>query len=144
MPDRLAWVAVHGGAGTSTLAAVFGGVDVGRSWPRPDQGEPGSILLVARTHAAGLLAVSQTLDLFRRGEHPPGLTLVAVALVADAPGRLPRQLLQRIKVIGSAVDVHRVPWVPAWRTGDLTAPVPRETAALGRLLTDAPRPPERP
>jgi hypothetical protein len=136
-------VAAHGGAGASTLAAVFGGIDVGRAWPRTDQGEPESILLVARTHAAGLQAVSHVLDLFRRGEQPPGLALVAVVLVADAPGRLPRQLLQRIKVIGSAIDVHRVPWVPAWRTGDLTAPAPREIAALARLFADVPRPPER-
>ncbi|MDX2698443.1 hypothetical protein PV416_19835 [Streptomyces ipomoeae] len=141
---RLAWVAAHGGAGTSTLAAVFGGIDAGRNWPRPDQGEPNSILLAARTHAAGLQAVSWTLDLFRRDDQPPGLKLAAVVLVADAPGRLPRQLLQRIKVIGSAIEVHRVPWVPAWRTGDLTVPAPRETEALARLLAEAPRPPERP
>ncbi|WP_338059526.1 hypothetical protein [Streptomyces deccanensis] len=99
---------------------------------------------MARTHAAGLQALSQTLDLFRRGEQPPGLTAVAAVLVADAPGRLPRQLVQRIKVIGSAISVHRVPWVPTWRTGDLSAPAPRETAALARLLTDAAPRPERP
>ncbi|GHH88279.1 hypothetical protein GCM10017771_32840 [Streptomyces capitiformicae] len=93
------------------------------------------MLLVARTHAAGLQAVSWTLDLFRRGEQPPGLELVAVVLVADAPGRLPRQLLQRIKVIGSAIETYQVPWVPAWRTGDLTAPPPRETARLAALVT---------
>lgn len=135
---QLAWVAAHGGAGTSTLAAVFGGIDAGRNWPRPDQGEPNSVLLAARTHAAGLQAVSWTLDLFRRGGQPPGLELVAVVLVADAPGRLPRQLLQRIKVIGSAIEIHQVPWVPAWRTGDLSVPAPRETAALARLLTAPP------
>ncbi|MEV5435314.1 DUF6668 family protein [Streptomyces sp. NPDC052682] len=135
---QVAWVAAHGGAGTSTLAAVFGGVDVGRAWPRPEQGEPDSVLLVARTHAAGLQAVSRTLDLFRRGEQPPGLELVAVVLVADAPGRLPRALQQRVKVIGSVVQVHRVPWVPAWRTGDITGPAPRETAALAGLTADPP------
>jgi hypothetical protein len=135
---QLAWVAAHGGAGASTLAAVFGGVDAGRSWPRPDQGEPDGVLLVARTHAAGLQAVSRTLDLFRRGEHPPGLELVAVALVADAPGRLPRPLQQRIKVINSVVQVHRVPWVPGWRTGDLTVPPPRETSGLAALAAAPP------
>ncbi|MFG2882158.1 DUF6668 family protein [Streptomyces sp. NPDC048297] len=131
-------MAAHGGAGASTLAAVFGGADAGRSWPRPDQGEPGTVVLVARTHAAGLQAVSRTLDVFRRGEHPPGLELAAVALVADAPGRLPRALQQRIKVIGSAVRVHRVPWVPAWRTGDLSAPAPRETSGLAELVAAPP------
>ncbi|WP_308436305.1 DUF6668 family protein [Streptomyces filipinensis] len=134
-PKRtLAWVAAHGGAGASTLSAVFGGIDLGRSWPRPDRGEPDSVVLVARTHAAGLQAVSRALDLFRRGEQPPGIELIAVALIADAPGRLPRSLQQRIKVIGSVVQVHRVPWVSAWRTGDLTVPAPRDTSGLAALV----------
>ncbi|MCC8335894.1 hypothetical protein LMJ38_08095 [Streptomyces sp. R1] len=135
---QLAWVGAHGGAGTSTLATVLGGVDGGRTWPRPEQGEPDGVLLVGRTHAAGLQAVSRALDVFRRGEQPPGLELVAVVLVADAPGRLPRPLHQRIKVIGSVADVYRVPWTPAWRTGDLNVPAPKETAALAALLAAPP------
>ncbi|MEU0432701.1 hypothetical protein ABZ153_13905 [Streptomyces sp. NPDC006290] len=127
------WVATHGGAGASTLATVFGGHDAGRNWPRPDQGEPASVLLVGRTHATGLDAVLHTLDIFRRGDAPPGLDLDAIVLVADAPGRLPRQLTQRVKVINSAIDVYRVPWMPAWRTGDLIGPLPRETSSLARL-----------
>lgn len=132
-PRRFAWVATHGGAGATTLATVFGGHDTGRNWPRPDHGEPASVLLVARTHAAGLDAVSHTLDIFRRGAAPPGLDLDAIVLVADAPGRLPRQLTQRIKVISSVIDVYRVPWVPAWRTGDLDGPPPRDCEQLARL-----------
>ncbi|MEU6478970.1 DUF6668 family protein [Streptomyces sp. NPDC047017] len=135
---RLAWVAAHGGAGATTLATVFGGFDPDGDWPRPDRGEPDGVLLVARTHAAGLQAVSRTLDAFRRGEQPRGLELVAVVLVADAPGRLPRPLQQRIKVIGSVVRVHRVPWVPAWRTGDFTAPPPREASGLAALAAEPP------
>jgi hypothetical protein len=91
------------------------------------------VLLVGRTHSTGLDAVSHTLDTFRRGEAPPGLDLDAVVLVADAPGRLPRPLAQRVKVIDSLIDVYQVPWIPAWRIGDLTAAPPRETAALARL-----------
>lgn len=136
----LGWVAAHGGAGASTLSAVFGGMDCGQSWPHPGQGGPDAVVLVARTHAAGLQAVSRALDLFRRGEQPPGVELLAVALVADAPGRLPRALHQRVKVIGSVIPVHRVPWVPAWRTGDLTVPPPRETSSLAAL---AAAPPDR-
>ncbi|MEU4165924.1 DUF6668 family protein [Streptomyces sp. NPDC026665] len=130
---QFSWIATHGGAGSSTLATVFGGRDAGRDWPRPDRGEPASVLLVGRTHAAGLDAVSHTLDIFRRGDAPPGLDLDAIVLVADAPGRLPRPLTQRIKVINSVIDVYRVPWMPAWRTGDLTGPLPREAASLARL-----------
>lgn len=137
-PRRFSWVATHGGAGSTTLARVFGGHDAGRNWPRPEHGEPSSVLLVGRTHAAGLDAVSHTLDIFRRGDAPPGLDLDAIVLVADAPGRLPRQLVQRVKVIGSVIDVYRVPWVPAWRTGDLTGPPPKESAALARLTGRTP------
>jgi hypothetical protein len=133
-PQQFSWVGAHGGAGASTLAAALGGFDAGRNWPRVDRGEPGGVLLVARTHAAGLQAASRTLDTFRRGAQPPGVELVAVVLVADAPGRLPRQLAQRIRVIGSATKVHRVPWVATWRTGDLGGPVPRDITALAAMV----------
>ncbi len=106
-----------------------------------------SILLVARTHAAGLAAVTRALELFRRGEAPPGLDLDAVVLVADAPGRLPRQLAQHIKTIESVIDVYRVPWVPSWRLGDLTGPRPgRQTPCPASQAQSAPlaeSPPER-
>ncbi|MEU8585626.1 DUF6668 family protein [Streptomyces sp. NPDC048664] len=144
VPRRFAWVATHGGAGTTTLATVFGGHDAGRGWPRPDLGEPSSVLLVGRTHAAGLDAIAYTLDIFRRGDAPPGLDLDAVVLVADAPGRLPRQLAQRAKAFDAVIDVHRVPWVPAWRTGDLGGPPPRDCAELARLTSPFPGPKEFP
>ncbi|MFF9407276.1 DUF6668 family protein [Streptomyces anandii] len=134
---RFSWLATHGGAGTTTLAAVYGGHDCGRDWPGPDA--PRSVLLVARTHSAGLEAVVRTLEVFRRGQAPAGLDLDAVVLVADAPGRLPRPLAQRVKPLESVIDVYRVPWVPAWRIGDLSGPPPRETEALARLTGAAGR-----
>ncbi|MFF7795400.1 DUF6668 family protein [Streptomyces sp. NPDC007991] len=127
---RFSWVGTHGGAGVSTLAAVYGGHDSGRAWPGP--GDPSSVLLVARTHAAGLDTVAGAVEIFRRGQAPTGLDLDAVVLVADAPGRLPRPLAQRVKSLESVIDVYRVPWVPAWRLGELGRP-PRETSALVRL-----------
>ncbi|MFJ3665702.1 DUF6668 family protein [Streptomyces sp. NPDC090106] len=128
---HFSWVGTHGGSGTSTLSRVYGGHDCGHGWPGP--ADPPSVLLVGRTHAAGLAAVLRTLDLFRLGEAPRGLDLDAVVLVADAPGRLPRPLAQHVKVIESVIDVYRVPWVPDWRLGDLTGRPPRETEALARL-----------
>ncbi|MEU5092915.1 DUF6668 family protein [Streptomyces sp. NPDC021356] len=130
-PRRYSWVATHGGAGTTTLAAVYGGHDCGRHWPGPDA--PRSVLLVARTHAAGLEAVVRAVEVFRGGGAPAGLDLDAVVLVADAPGRLPRPLAQRVGPIEAVVDVHRVPWIAAWRLGDLSGRPPRGTEPLARL-----------
>ena len=128
---RYSWVGTHGGAGVSTLATVYGGHDCGRDWPGP--GDPHSVLLVARTHASGLRAALNAVEVFRRGETPAGLDLDAVVLVADAPGRLPRPLVQLVKVIESVIDVYHVPWVTAWRLGELGVAPPRETEPLTRL-----------
>jgi hypothetical protein len=125
------WVGTHGGAGVSTLAAVYGGQDCGRDWPGSE--DPRSVLLVARTHASGLAAALRALEVFRLGEAPTGLDLDAVVLVADAPGRLPRPLDRQVRLIESLIDVYRVPWVPDWRLGNLNGTPPRETAALTRL-----------
>jgi hypothetical protein len=38
-----------------------------------------------------------------------------------------------VRLLEAAVAVHRVPWVPAWRLGDLGGPPPRGTGALARL-----------
>ncbi|WP_405587269.1 DUF6668 family protein [Streptomyces sp. NBC_01092] len=134
-PRRFSWVGVHGGAGVTTLSSVYGGHDCGRDWPDP--ADPPSVLLVARTHAAGLTAVLNALEVFRRGEAPYGLDLDAVVLVADAPGRLPRPLAEHVKVIESVIDVYRVPWVPAWRLGELSGQPPKEAEALARLTARA-------
>jgi hypothetical protein len=130
-PRRYSWVGTHGGAGVTTLALVYGGHDCGRDWPGP--GAPRSVLLVGRTHAAGLDSVLRALDAFRYGPVPPGLDLDAVVLVADAPGRLPRPLARRVKAIEEVIDVYRVPWVHDWRLGETAGGPPRETEALTHL-----------
>lgn len=130
----IAWVNAHGGAGSSTLAEVLGGTDVGNRWPDAAKGEPGRLLLVARTHAAGLQAAARTLDALRREDHPKGLELVAVVAVADAPKSLPSQLSRRIRVLRSAAKVYQVPWIPSWRLGVDPAKLPKEVLRLGDLV----------
>ncbi|MFE9685394.1 hypothetical protein [Streptomyces sp. NPDC006285] len=117
---------------------MLGGADLGLRWPAPDRGEPGGLLLVARTHAGGMQAASQALNALRLGDHPAGVHLVAVVLVADAPGRLPHALGRRVRVLRSAAEVHRVPWIPAWRLGEEADPLPKQVRALAELTPGVP------
>jgi hypothetical protein len=130
------WVAAHGGCGVSTLSSLLGGMDLGCRWPDRDQAEPARVLLVARTHAHGLQAASRTLNAMREGRHPAGMELVGVVLVADAPGALPRSLVNRIRVMRSIAPVHRIPWVPQWRLGEQPSRLPRQVETLEKHLRD--------
>ncbi|MFD7873812.1 hypothetical protein ACFV5G_06725 [Streptomyces sp. NPDC059766] len=135
--DDVGWVKAHGGAGVTSLVEVLGGTDVGARWPDPARGEPRRIVLVGRTSARGLRSVSQALGALKDGRAPQGLDLLAVVLVADAPGRLPLGLLRRIRVLRSAVPVRRVPWIPAWRTGATPKVLPRQLDRLAELVGGA-------
>ncbi|MFF3451065.1 hypothetical protein ACFYXJ_28430 [Streptomyces sp. NPDC002667] len=132
--EEIGWVKAHGGSGATSLAEVFGGVEVGARWPDPARGEPRRVVLVGRTSARGLRSVSQALGALKDGDAPQGLELLGVVLVADAPGRLPLGLLRRIRVLRSVARVHRVPWIPAWRTGGHPKSVPRQLATLAALV----------
>ena len=124
-------VGAHGGAGTSTVARLIGAADLGRSWPQPADGQPPRVLVVARTHAAGLMAVSQVLAGCFAAGCPEGTYLAGVVLVADAPGRLPKPLARRVTVLASAVMMYRIPWVNAWRLLEVAA----DPATVARLAT---------
>ncbi|MCX4904457.1 DUF6668 family protein [Streptomyces sp. NBC_00878] len=132
--DEIGWVKAHGGSGATSLAETLGGVDVGARWPDPARGEPRRVVLVGRTSASGLRSVSQALGALKEGNAPQGLDLLCVVLVADAPGRLPLGLLRRIRVLRSVARVHRVPWIPAWRTGGRPKTVPRQLTTLAKLV----------
>ncbi|MGV9450208.1 hypothetical protein [Streptomyces sp. NPDC003635] len=132
--DEVGWVQAHGGAGATSLAEVLGGADLGVRWPKPGAGEPRRVVIVGRTSARGLRAVSQALGALKEGRAPQGLELVGVVLVADAPGRLPLTLLRRIRVLRSVTHVHRVPWIPAWRLGGRPRALPRQLVSLAGLV----------
>ncbi|TQJ46543.1 hypothetical protein FBY34_5939 [Streptomyces sp. SLBN-115] len=134
----ISWVGAHGGAGATTFAAALGGTDVGHAWPEVDQGDPGDILLLARTHLAGLQAASKALDSLRMGRHPAGVRLVALVLVADAPGRLPPELWRRVRVLRAAVRTFSVPWIPQWRVGKPAPKAPRSVVDLAALVPPRP------
>ncbi|WP_405465972.1 hypothetical protein OG783_22830 [Streptomyces jietaisiensis] len=116
------------------MVEVLGGTDVGARWPDPSRGEPRRVLLVARTSARGLGAASRALGTLHDGRAPQEIDLLAVVLVADAPGRLPLGLLRRIRVLRSAALVLRMPWIPAWRTGGTPKILPRQLDRLAELV----------
>jgi hypothetical protein len=124
----VACVGAHGGAGTSTLAKALGAADLGREWPAD-----GQVLVVGRTNAGGLQSVSRMLNSIVGDPRQQG-RVVAVALVADAPGRLPLALSRRVRVIRSAARIYRIPWVPAWRVGDELDELPKEIRKLAELV----------
>ncbi|MET8948218.1 DUF6668 family protein [Streptomyces sp. NPDC004542] len=134
----ISWVGAHGGAGATTFAGALGGTDVGHAWPEVAQGEPGDILLLARTHLTGLQAASKALDSLRTGRHPSGIRLVALVLVADAPGRLPPELWRRVRVLRAAVRTFSVPWIPQWRIGKPAPKAPRSVVELAALIPTRP------
>jgi hypothetical protein len=135
LPERgVSWVSAHGGAGATTMATHLGGTDLGCRWPDPARAEPVTVMLVARTNAAGLRAASRALNAIREGRHPAGMELAGVVLVADAPGRLPRPLLGRIRVLRAAAPVWRVPWVPKWRIGEQTDQPPHQLSNVAKRI----------
>lgn len=129
------WLGTHGGSGETTLAgAVAGSAAAGHAWPvPPDLSRPQDVVLVARTHLTGLRATQLAATQWASGS-VPGVTLVGLVLLADAPGRLPRALRELADLVSGGVPrVWHLPWVEAWRLGDEPRPVPRE---LTRLIHD--------
>ncbi len=136
-PVSMWWVGAHGGAGESTLEQLLEGSRAnGHAWPhaeeRPMTLPP--VILVARTHARGLRAAQLAATEWAAGNVP--VQLYGLALVADAPGRLPKPLRDFATVIaGGLPRVWRLPWVEAWRLGE---PVSPETTpkAITHFLND--------
>ncbi|WP_198359145.1 DUF6668 family protein [Streptomyces fildesensis] len=130
------WLGCHGGSAVSTLEyAVPGGRDAHRAWPVVQGGGPVPVVLTARTHAIGLQAAQRAIQQWASGA-VPGVTLLGLVLVADAPGRLPKALrdLRRL-VSGGAPRTWDVPWVEEWRCGEPpTDHSPRQLTVLSREL----------
>lgn len=131
----------HGGAGETTIASWTGAVSTARRWPvsatwstpgnqpRPD-GRPVDLVLVARTHAAGLAAARDVLTRWAAGHLPPS-QLRGLVLIPDAPGRLPTALAEQARLIAAgAPRAWLLPWLDELRL----APQPPNPAALPRAV----------
>jgi hypothetical protein len=105
------------------------------------------VVLVARTSMYGLQRAQRAAAEWASGA-APGIELLGLVLVADAPGRLPHPLRDFAHLISGGVPrTWHLPWVEAWRLGahPVTQPPSRQ---LRRLVTDVcalvPAPPATP
>lgn len=141
------WLGVHGGAGESVLADLFGGVACHHRWPaRPNeetQHVPAPVFLVARQNKRGLDAARLAARDWAAGAHPD-VDLQGLVLVADAPGRTPKSLAAATRVISGGVpSTWVVPWIEELRlTGAVDwasmAREPRKVlTALGEAADEA-------
>lgn len=131
-------VGAHGGAGESTLADLDPQwAAAGHAWPVDDRTElPPAVVLVARTHAAGLTAAQHALAQWASGGAGSEIALLGLILVNDAPGRLPKPLRHLADhVAGGAPRVWHLGWIEEWRLG-LPPTETRRSRQLTRLLGD--------
>lgn len=139
-PTATLWVVgAHGGAGESSIAKLSTTWAASEhAWPTPGDVDHAACpcVLVARTHASGLLAAQAALAQWASGALGSGTTLLGLILIADAPKRLPRPLRDLADhVVGGAPRVWRVDWIQAWRLGEQLDPETRPRH-LDTLLTD--------
>lgn len=128
-------VGVHGGAGESRIAGVVEGAKVtDHCWPVPRDGSIPRVLLVCRSDIHGLTAARNALTQWASGA-APDLDLLGLAILADAPGKTPKELRSFAAIVGGgAPRVWNLSWVEAWRLGhSTTTPTTRE---YQRFITD--------
>ncbi|MGH2886494.1 MAG: DUF6668 family protein [Solirubrobacteraceae bacterium] len=113
------WLGAHGGAGESTLEELFSASSAAEhSWPlSAAECPPARVVLVARTHARGLVAAQSAIREWAAGDAE--VLLLGLVLIADAPGRLPRGLRRLADLVAGGVPaVWSLPWIEAWRVGE--------------------------
>lgn len=129
--SALLWiVGVHGGAGESAVTRLIDGSrSTQHTWPAfEDAGMPPRGLLVCRSNMNGLEAARRALIEWAAPQAPQ-VELLGLAVLADAPGKLPKELRDLETIVGGgAPRLWHLPWVEAWRTGDVAREqLPRET-----------------
>ncbi|NYJ76535.1 DUF6668 family protein [Allobranchiibius huperziae] len=112
---RTYMVGLHGGAGVTTLTQLLGeqvAVDAGTKVPL---GGTPKVLLVARTHAAGLAAVQRAGQVWAAGQLSD-VELLGLVLVDDGPRIGKAQLSACRQVMQILPRTWRIGWVESWRT----------------------------
>ena len=139
----LLWLSAHGGSGATTLQAATGlGSEDAHLLPIANALCPVPVLVVARTHAHGLICAQKLAGQAASS----GLALATahrlagLVLVADAPGKLPKPLAELAQLVsGGYPRAWRVPYVEAWRLGEppSAANTPGAVARIGQDLAKA-------
>lgn len=129
-PARVNVVGAHGGAGATTLAGLLDGRDCGAAWPITSDGVRQQVIVCARTSFTGLKAAQAVAMQWASG-CVPAVDLAGLVLLADAPGKLPRDLvdLQR-HVSGAFACVWHLEWVPEARTTGQITRLPKHSARV--------------
>ena len=121
-------VGAHGGAAESSIAGLVPAWSAANhAWHPGAADAPTHCLVVARTHARGLMAAKAAAKQWASGL-VPDVELLGLVLVADAPGRLPKPLRDLAKLIGGGYPrTWFLPWTEALRLG-----APPDLATSGR------------
>ena len=93
-------------------------------------------VVVARSNARGLAAARVAAQQWA-SRLVPGVELIGLVVMADAPGRLPRPLRDLLQVVaGGYARTWTVPWIETWRTSEVdSAAAPREVRRVVDELT---------
>lgn len=112
---QMGFIGTHGGSGASTLASVFGLPRVTRTWPISMDG-PTYVFLVCRSNVKGLQSAQLAAREWASGS-VPGVVVLGLIVIADAPGRLPKELRAFAQQIGGGVPrIWHVGWYDQLRT----------------------------
>lgn len=125
-----AWQPVHGGAGVTTInRALPGGYAFGTGPADHDEWPGLPVVAVCRSHSAGLLAAQKFAQHVHNND---GWQVLGLVVVADVPGRLPRQLEELLQLVSGGFiqtragaptgKVWRAGWVEEWRRGEPVTP----------------------
>ena len=114
------WLGVHGGAGETTLARLEKTSRAAEHhWPLTSKGS--TVVLVARSNIPGLRAAQRAATEWASGS-VPGIRVAGLVLMADTPGRLPKEIRDFSRIVGGGVPhLWHLPWVEPWRYGHDTA-----------------------
>lgn len=130
------WITgAHGGSGESRIADLLDGARAtDHCWPVLQDGSKTRVLLVCRADMRGLTTARSALTQWASGA-APGVDLLGLAILADAPGKTPKPLRDFAAIVGGgAPRLWMLPWVEAWRHGDITTPPPARE--YQRFITD--------